>query len=122
MQPGIERSLVENDFWASADPNSSLLDWRMPSPPHEGVFVSRAVYSGDEAITYVHRDTENGEWQFLGDGMAGEGLPVLCCLHHIVDGDRSIEALADLPAGWAAERSEVGGDWRRYERGPDPED
>ena len=112
LQSG-ELTKVEKDFWASADPDSSLFDWRFPDPPHTMVFLSAAVQGG-EPITYVSHDVEDGAWQFLGDSMTGGNKPVLSCFHHPIDQDSSLKELADLPLGWWAERAAPGKPWIRH--------
>ena len=105
LQPHRPPGQLETDFWASADPGSSLFDWKFAESPHTRVFLSLAVHSGEEPVTYVSHDREDGAWQFLGDSMTGGKPPALSCLHHPIDRDRSLEELADLPAGWWAERA-----------------
>lgn len=118
MQLNAVMTRVEVDFWASADPKSSLFNWRFPDDPHTGVFLSQAVHNGTEPVTYVSHDAEDGAWQFLGDSMA-DGSPTLSCFHHPVDRDPSLAELADLPLGWYAERSHLGQPWVRKKRQPD---
>jgi hypothetical protein len=119
LQPDVPMTQVERDFWASADPNSSLFDWRFPDPPHTLVYLSEAVHSGSEPITYVTHDAEDGAWQFLGNSMASGGKPVISCFHHPVDRDPSLRELADLPLGWWAERVEPGKPWVRHQHEPE---
>jgi hypothetical protein len=113
MQPGAPLTEVEDDFWASADPKSSLFDWKFADPPHTRVFLSQSVHEGREAVTYVSHDESDGAWQFLGDSMSNGGGPVISCFHHPVDNDPSLSELADLPSGWWAERAEPGKPWVR---------
>ena len=60
LQPGAPMTVIEEDFWASADPPSSLFDWKFPDPPHTRVFLSQAVNSGEEEVTYVSHDEDDG--------------------------------------------------------------
>jgi hypothetical protein len=113
MQPTAPMTRVESDFWASTDPKSSLFNWKFNDPPHTIVFLSQAVHSGAEPVTYVSHDAEDGAWQFLGDSMAGGDGPVISCFHHPIDSDTGLSELADLPRGWYAERSKVGEPWVR---------
>ena len=113
MQPGAPMTRTENDFWASADPSSSLFNWKFLDPPHAQALLSETVHKGTEAVTYVSHDAGDGAWQFLGDSMSDGGGPVLSCLHHPIDRDPSIAELADLPLGWYAERSQIGEPWTR---------
>jgi hypothetical protein len=115
MQPDRPMSIIEQDFWASADPKSSLFDWKFPDHPHTGVYLSQAVHLGEEPVTYVSHDIEDGAWQFLGDSMTGGREGVLSCLHHPIDQDRSLADLADLPLGWWAERDRPGEPWMRHQ-------
>jgi Domain of unknown function (DUF4262) len=121
MQPSAPMTRLENDFWASTDPESSLFNWKFQDPPHTGVFLSETVHNGSEPVTYVSHDADDGAWQFLGSSMADGGGPVLSCFHHPIDGDPSLTELADLPLGWFAERTKVGEPWVRR-RKPSPPD
>jgi len=118
MQPGAPMRTVEDDFWASADPDSSLFDWKFSDDPHTRVFLSETVHKGTEPVTYVSHDEDDGAWQFLGDSMNQGGGPVVVCLHHPIDNDRSLSELADLPLGWSAERSKPGEPWTRSKQEP----
>ena len=114
LQPNRLFTNVEQDFWASTDPTSSLFNWKFPDPPHTRVFLSAAVHSGAELVTYVSHDIEDGAWQFLGDSMSGGQPPVISCFHHPIDKDRSLEELVDLPLGWWAERPAPSQPWTRH--------
>lgn len=85
MQPTAPMTRVENDFWASTDPTSSLFNWKFPDTPHTGVCLSETVHNGTEPVTYVSHDAEDGMWQFLGDSMKDGGGPVISCFHHPID-------------------------------------
>jgi len=118
MQPDAPMTRAENDFWASADPESSLFNWKFSDDPHTRVFLSETVHKGTEPITFVSHDSD-GEWQFLGDTMRDGGSPVISCFHHPIDQDRSLAELADLPLGWYAERNRIGEPWTRKKRPTD---
>jgi hypothetical protein len=113
LQPDAPETVVERDFWASADPDSSLFNWKFPDPPHTLVFLSKPVQGDAEPITYVSHDIEDGAWQFLGPSMSGGDKPVVSCFHHPIDKDPSLKELADLPLGWYAERAERDAPWVR---------
>ena len=119
MQPAAPMRRAEREFWASADPKSSLFNWNFPDPPHRAAYLSKTVYNGTEQVTYVCHDAEDGAWQFLGDTMSDGGGPVISCLHHPIDKDPSLAELADLPVGWYAERSRFGEPWIRKQQQPD---
>ena len=119
LQTDSLANVIDSDFWASNDPNSSLFGWKFPDPPRKGVCLSSAVHEGREAVVYVSRDAEDGVWQFHGESMSGGEPPVISCFHHVVDADPSIKAIADLPLGWWAERSGPNEPWVRYQHEPD---
>jgi hypothetical protein len=112
LQPDAAMGPIEDDFWASADPASSLFDWKFPNDPHASAFLSASVNKGIEPVTFVSHDADDGAWQFLGDSMSDSGS-VLVCLHHPLDNDPSLKELADLPLGWYAERDAPGSPWVR---------
>ncbi|HZP05225.1 MAG TPA: DUF4262 domain-containing protein [Terracidiphilus sp.] len=121
MQLNAPFTQVEQEFWESvdrSDKSANFSDWRFPDPPHTGVYLSKAVLEGKEAITYVSHDADDGAWQFLGDSMTESG-GALSCFHHPIDSDPSLKELADLPLGWWAERDALGDSWRRYEHEPE---
>lgn len=105
------------DLWLAYDDSSSLSRWKFPCGPHSSAYLSETVHSQEEAITYVSHD-EDGDWQFLGNRMSDGGGPVLTCLHHPIDEDRSLEELHDLPFGWYAVRDKPGDPWQRFEHPP----
>jgi hypothetical protein len=121
LQADAPQRTFERDFWASADPDSSLSGWKFPDPPHTMVFLSKAVHAGVEPVTYVSHELEDGAWQFLGDSMTGGEDPVIVCFHRPIDSDRSLSELADLPLGWYAERSDPGEHWIRHKVEPEEE-
>ena len=82
MQPDASMTRVEDDFWASQDRKSSLVNWKFSSPPHSEAYLSKAVHTGTESVTYVSHDEDDGAWQFLGDSMTDTGA-VLVCLHPV---------------------------------------
>ena len=106
-------SRVEEDFWAANDSNSSLHDWKFKDPPHTGVFTTKRVMSGEDGITRVFHNVEDGAWQFHGPHESKPEDLAYVCLHHIIDKDPTINELSNLPPGWCAWREEVMAPWAR---------
>jgi len=121
LQPDGPETRLEEDFWASNDPKSSLFNWKFPDSPHTGVVISTAVHEGKEEVNFVCRSHEDGDWQFLGDSMSDTG-GVIVCFHHPIDKDPTLKELADLPIGWYAEREKPGASWIRRELPPEDPD
>jgi len=112
-------SRIEEDFWAANDSNSSLHDWKFKDPPHTGVFTTKRVMSGEDSVTRVFHDIDDGAWQFHGPDESKREDLAYVCFHHIIDKDSTIKELADLPLGWCAWRENVIAPWIRELTVPD---
>jgi len=110
----VKHGSLEYDLWAAYDSNNSFSRWQFPDPPHTSSYLSQTVHEKQETVTYVSHDSD-GDWQFLGDKMNQGGGPVLSCLHHPIDDDRTLEELYDLPLNWYATREHQGAPWLRFE-------
>ncbi len=117
----IEDNTLAYNFWASHDDSSSLSHWKFSDSPHTSSYLSQTVHNKEEPVTYVSHDAD-GDWQFLGDKMSEGGGPVLSCLHHPIDDDRTLEELHDLPLGWYATRERPDAPWLRSQHALEAED
>ena len=85
-------------------------DGRFPS--RLGAVVMRTVLSGERpALLVVH--FPDGDWG-VADGVGDPNEPEACVISHMrhaVDADASLEELASLAPGMAAERSTTGEPW-----------
>jgi len=75
--------------------------------------------SGEDSVTRVFHDIEEGAWQFHGPEDSKKEDLAYVCLHHIIDKDPTIKELADLPVGWCAWRKDVAAPWVREMTQPD---
>jgi hypothetical protein len=85
------------------------------------VFTSRQVMHEGWPIMLVFHDAEDEEWQFVNGRRDTEpGMrPMLVHAHHLVELDRFIVELADLPLGWEARRAAPDDDWIREPAPPE---
>ncbi len=83
--------------------------------PDTAAISLKRIMDGSHSILYVVHD-ENGDWQFLDGDEVFEEDAATVSLKNVVELDPSITSLADLPRDWAAERSAVGQDWKRFQR------
>lgn len=113
---------VEIDFWAANDPTSSIHNWKFTVPPHTGVFTTRRVMSGQDPVSRVFHDIEDGAWQFHGPEESDPNDLTYVCLHHIIDKDATINELHDLPLGWSAWRENGASPWNRELTPPDADE
>jgi Domain of unknown function (DUF4262) len=80
-------------------------------PGDAGVMTTRPILEGVMPVLRVVRD-DDGDWQFLdGEPTAAED-GVVTHLQHLIERDRSIMAVADLPCGWQAWRSDATAPWQ----------
>lgn len=106
-QPRLWDRARTQPVWATApDPPG----WAFAVPPDTVASASAPVAYGGAAATAVIHD-EDGEWEFLGAGEDGSDLTVVH-LAHLVARQPDLAALADLPAGWEAQRIAPGA-WQR---------
>lgn len=89
--------------------------WLFSDPPNVAVIAHRKIVQNGEWIAYVSHDADDGAWQFhiQQSDPVQEGDAVLVSLRNIVDIDPSIQALADLPLGWCAWRTQESAQWER---------
>jgi hypothetical protein len=76
-------------------------------------YLSGSVDRNESPILLVLHN-EDGDWQFLDGGHVDTDDGVAIHAEHVFDVRPEVRSLADLPLGWAAERSDVNGDWTRY--------
>lgn len=84
-------------------------------PKNTLAFSCTHVYKDGRDILFISHD-EDGDWQFMcGDNNHEPDNGVLLCLEHITEIDASVNEVADLPFGFAAERESKNKDWERFE-------
>ncbi|HET7577439.1 MAG TPA: hypothetical protein VFK19_12880 [Sphingomicrobium sp.] len=89
-------------------------DWPFNDPPDFATITTRAIMHDDDWIALVSHDAEDGAWQFLGpDGAPAIDDGMVVCLHHLLEKDRLVAELADLPLGWRAWRETASNPWQR---------
>jgi hypothetical protein len=76
-------------------------------------YVSGSVYRHERAILLVLHE-EDGDWQFLDGGAFDANDAVAVHVDHVFAEHDDVRPLADLPAGWAAERTTTERPWERY--------
>jgi len=75
------------------------------------VLTTKRVINNEEHIRSVFHDEEDGMWQFMDGTDVTEDNVVIVGLEEIVDIDKSIEEVHDLPLGWVAWREGKGKPW-----------
>lgn len=79
-------------------------------PPNLGVFVHTSIIRENKPIRFVAHDTD-GDWSFTDGGVVLTSNLSLVALQQILTIDPSLQALATLPPGYYAERSDRDSDW-----------
>lgn len=108
-----------SDAIASGDYETSPA-WLVPAPKN-GLWCFRSEDDGGwqprVPVLQVSHDWE-GDWQFLDATTEQPEDCVILCLGCVYEKDQTLSQIADLPAGWSAWRTQVGGAWERGENPP----
>lgn len=87
----------------------------MPFPvdSHAKAYVCRHVFDGSRPILLVSR--ADGDWCFLCGGFHEENASEyrVIGIGHVVDSDKTLKELYDLPEEWEAERQDASSGWVR---------
>jgi hypothetical protein len=89
--------------------------WPFNDPENVAVFANRKIVFEGAWISYVTHDIDDGSWQFHCEQVeeVTEDDIVVVSLKNIVEKDKTIADLANLPPGWLAWRSAKDAPWRR---------
>ena len=89
------------------------MEWKFQDSPNTAVFTTKRVASSESWIGYVYHDAEDGAWQFHAPEASDQEEPMIVGLSEIVNLDRSVEILADLPRGYYAWRENRDAAWQK---------
>ncbi len=89
--------------------------WPFSQAENTVAFCCEHVFQRERPILCVSHD-HGGDWQFLCGDDHSDGEPRLICMGCALEIDGTLVAVADLPAGWAAEREVLGDEWSFVER------
>ncbi|HEX3165864.1 MAG TPA: DUF2185 domain-containing protein [Chitinophagaceae bacterium] len=93
----------------------------MPSfsePGNTAVFTTKFVLFEKKEITRVYHDEEDGAWQFFSDDPFDnyEDVAKIAALDEIVNLDKSVLEIADLPMGSYALRESRSAAWKTFKK------
>jgi hypothetical protein len=77
------------------------------------VFTTTFVIKGNKPITYVSHDFEDGAWQFFSEDKFEnfEDVAMVVGLGQMIERDKSLLNIADLPLGYTATRDSLTDTW-----------
>ncbi|MBA9076217.1 immunity protein Imm33 domain-containing protein [Rufibacter quisquiliarum] len=77
------------------------------------VFTTKFVLDDKKEITYVTHESDDGAWQFFSDDefMDFEKVAKVVGLGEIIERDRTVLELADMPIGHYAYRKNISDKW-----------
>ncbi|MBC5772460.1 DUF2185 domain-containing protein [Pontibacter sp. KCTC 32443] len=86
---------------------------KFKEPLNTAVFTTKFVIEENKPITYVTHDSDDGAWQFFSDDEFEdfESIAKIVGLGEIIQMDKSILELADMPKGYYAYRESVNSIW-----------
>jgi hypothetical protein len=76
-------------------------------------YLSGSVFRGERPILLVLHN-EDGDWQFLDGEHVDRDDGFAVHVSHVFAEHPELDLVADLPLGWAAERSSSDNEWERY--------
>ncbi len=80
------------------------------------VFTTTFVVKDKKDITYVTHESEDGAWQFFSNDEFDnyESVAMIVGLCEIIEIDKTVLDIADLPLGYAATRQSVSDKWKTF--------
>ena len=78
------------------------------------VFTTKFVVIDKKEITYITHETEDGAWQFFSNDNFDdfEEVSMILSLDEIINLDKTVLEIADLPLGYIATRETVKDKWK----------
>ena len=86
--------------------------WKFSDTEDTAVFTTKQVSTGNMQILYVSHDGEDGSWEFYGKSVDMKNA-ILIPLKKIVELDKTVNDLSDLPCGWIATRNSKNDPWKK---------
>lgn len=92
-----------------------------PTDPHAKAYVCRHVFEQSHPVLLVSR--ADGDWCFLCGGFHLDNASEyrVVGIGHVIESDKMLLELHDLPAEWEAERKSAGSPWLRAPFNPTKE-
>jgi hypothetical protein len=87
-------------------------DRSFAEPHNVAVITTSEIIERKHPILYVSHDVDDGSWQFHSGAEVNIEEAKVISLSEIVELDKSLLALADLPLGWIAVRSSQDSFWQ----------
>ena len=75
------------------------------------VFTTKSIFNKSEIIAYVFHHEEDGAWEFIGNSIYEEDDYIILSLREIIEIDKSVLEIADLPLGFEAFRERKEEKW-----------
>ena len=98
-------------FKKSIDNNSSK---SFVEEPNTVVVTTKFVIKENKTITYVSHDLEDNTWQFWSNDSYDDyrEIVMLVSLKNVIEKDKSLLEISDLPLGFVATRKDKNDKWK----------
>jgi hypothetical protein len=80
-------------------------------PLNTAVFTTKYVVREKREITLVTHDIDDGAWQFLSNDINDPEFAMVVSFGEIIDIDKTVLEIADLPEGCTATRKSKNDEW-----------
>ena len=75
------------------------------------VLTTRKILSGESNVLFVSHDSDDGIWQCLDGELVREEDACIISFEEMVDIDKTIHQIRDLPLGFCAYRTDIAREW-----------
>ncbi|MDX2427344.1 MAG: hypothetical protein QNK22_01510, partial [Xanthomonadales bacterium] len=93
----------------------SRMNWPFDQAKNVAAVTTQQVMRHGLPVLSVVHYSDDDSWAFTCGTSNDSADLMLVGMEEVVSTDSTLFGIADLPPGWRASRSKVGGDWVRYE-------
>lgn len=90
------------------------MDWPFDKAPDCTAITTTFVHQMKMPILSVTHYLDDNSWAFKNGAAEDSSYSVLLTMEEIINKDKSLLEISDLPPGWSAIRSNVGSEWHRH--------
>ncbi len=91
------------------------MNWPFDQERNVATLTTQQVARSGLPVLLVTHYADDHSWLFACGTTNNMADYLIVGMGEVVDLDETLLEVADLPPGWSATRTGIGGDWRRYE-------
>ncbi len=95
-----------------AEEDVEIMEWTFDQAENVGCFTLQQIINEGAPILFVMHDEDDHGWQFLTGKDVTLDDAMIVSMREIVEHDRTLLEIGDMPPGRGANRAAVGGPWQ----------